>query len=218
MPPPPQSLIRCKIPLLVYEDEDVVKEKEDQMEDYKAYLRRDLPPLVRNWLEQEVQRRLDPNEDELKLRVIQIARELQLALLDSYLKSEGPKASRAAPASPETAPSLAPVPGLPEPVPNSVAAAYQEDLVVNGSHGLLDTTGSANLATTRSECGTCPEEDGDLSALDVGDFEFDLFGGGNLPDPLLNLDPGYVYMFGELESARTNVSEPWSSDLPQISG
>ncbi|EHA53828.1 hypothetical protein MGG_04644 [Pyricularia oryzae 70-15] len=201
-----------------YEDEDVVKEKEDQMEDYKAYLRRDLPPLVRNWLEQEVQRRLDPNEDELKLRVIQIARELQLALLDSYLKSEGPKASRAAPASPETAPSLAPVPGLPEPVPNSVAAAYQEDLVVNGSHGLLDTTGSANLATTRSECGTCPEEDGDLSALDVGDFEFDLFGGGNLPDPLLNLDPGYVYMFGELESARTNVSEPWSSDLPQISG
>ncbi|TLD12574.1 uncharacterized protein PgNI_04789 [Pyricularia grisea] len=198
-----------------YEDEDV--KKEDQLEDYKAYLRRDLPPLVRNWLEQEVGRHLDPDEDELKRRVIEIARKLQLELFESYLKSEDPEAPGTALAEPETAPSAVPAPDLPEPATDVVAAFHQGDLVVDVPRGLDDATGPADQAVMGGEPGARPEVE-DLSAIDIFDFTFDMLNWETLPDPWSTLVLGHSHTFGSLEVGRTSGGESWSSDLAQISG
>ncbi|TLD22921.1 hypothetical protein PspLS_07462, partial [Pyricularia sp. CBS 133598] len=133
-----------------YEDEDV--EKEDRLEGFKAYIRRELPPLVRAWLEKEVDLQLNPNEDELKPRVIEIALKLQIALFEIYLKSEESGAPRAKTDEPETAESAAPDPGT------DVGA-------VDEPQGLLGATEPADVAAAIGECGAWAE--------DVQGFTFD---------------------------------------------
>ncbi|KAF6816565.1 hypothetical protein CSOJ01_02947 [Colletotrichum sojae] len=55
---------------------------------YEDYLRRELPPLVRRQLEREVERELSFVEEGMKHKVIEIARNLQLALFRGYQQLE----------------------------------------------------------------------------------------------------------------------------------
>ncbi|WYZ43317.1 hypothetical protein EsH8_VI_001016 [Colletotrichum jinshuiense] len=55
---------------------------------YEDYLRRELPPLVRRRLEKEVERELSFVEEGMKQKVIDIARNLQLALFRGYQELE----------------------------------------------------------------------------------------------------------------------------------
>lgn len=75
-----------------------------ELEGFEDYLRRELPPLVRRQLEQEVERELNFVEESLKSRVINMVRGLQLTLLQSYRKMEESEASQPEAAGP--APSL----------------------------------------------------------------------------------------------------------------
>lgn len=74
-----------EIPSPYYEDTDLNK---GELEGFEDYLRRELPPLVRRQLEQEVDRELNFVEEGLKRRVINMVQGLQLTLLQSYRKLE----------------------------------------------------------------------------------------------------------------------------------
>ncbi|KAK2013460.1 hypothetical protein LZ32DRAFT_530285 [Colletotrichum eremochloae] len=55
---------------------------------YEDYLRRELPPLVRRQLENEIERELSFVEEGMKQKVIEIARNLQLTLFKGYQQLE----------------------------------------------------------------------------------------------------------------------------------
>ncbi|KAL8397041.1 hypothetical protein RB594_003946 [Gaeumannomyces avenae] len=84
-----------EIPSPYYEDNDLNK---GELEGFEDYLRRELPPLVRRQLEQEVDRELNFVEEGLKRRVINMVQGLQLTLLQSYRKLEESEAAGPAPA------------------------------------------------------------------------------------------------------------------------
>jgi hypothetical protein len=58
------------------------------LDGYEDYLRRELPPIVRRQLEQELERELNFVEEGLKRRVIDIVRNLQVTLFRSYQQLE----------------------------------------------------------------------------------------------------------------------------------
>ncbi|KLU91484.1 hypothetical protein MAPG_10002 [Magnaporthiopsis poae ATCC 64411] len=80
-----------EIPSPYYEDNDLNK---GELEGFEDYLRRELPPLVRRQLEQEVERELNFVEEGLKSRVINMVHGLQLTLFQSYRKMEESEASQ----------------------------------------------------------------------------------------------------------------------------
>ncbi|EJT71581.1 hypothetical protein GGTG_10837 [Gaeumannomyces tritici R3-111a-1] len=80
-----------EIPSPYYEDNDLNK---GELEGFEDYLRRELPPLVRRQLEQEVERELNFVEEGLKRRVINMVQGLQLTLLQSYRKLEESEAAQ----------------------------------------------------------------------------------------------------------------------------
>ncbi|CCF37835.1 hypothetical protein CH063_09074 [Colletotrichum higginsianum] len=73
-----------EIPSPYYNTEDA----ETNLGGYEDYLRRELPPLVRRQLEAEVERELSFVEEGMKQKVIDIARNLQLALFKGYQQLE----------------------------------------------------------------------------------------------------------------------------------
>jgi hypothetical protein len=58
----------------------------DELSRYEQYLRRELPPAVRRELELALDRNLEPLEERLKAQLIEIVRDLQLQLFQSYTR------------------------------------------------------------------------------------------------------------------------------------
>ncbi|KAL8365206.1 hypothetical protein RB595_004149 [Gaeumannomyces hyphopodioides] len=98
-----------EIPSPYYEDNDLNK---GELEGFEDYLRRELPPLVRRQLEQEVDRELSFVEEGLKRRVINMVQGLQLTLFQSYRKLEESEAAQPEAAGPALAASAGSAPNL----------------------------------------------------------------------------------------------------------
>ncbi|KAK2041040.1 hypothetical protein LZ31DRAFT_26225 [Colletotrichum somersetense] len=65
-----------------------IEDADTSLGDYEDYLRRELPPLVRRQLENEIERELSFVEQGMKQKVIEIARNLQLTLFKGYQQLE----------------------------------------------------------------------------------------------------------------------------------
>jgi hypothetical protein len=59
----------------------------NELAHYERFLRRELPPAVRQELESAVEREFSPLEERLKSQLIDIVRDLQLQLFQSYTES-----------------------------------------------------------------------------------------------------------------------------------
>jgi len=67
----------------------------NELAQYEQYLRRELPPAVRRELEIAVEKEFSPLEERLKSQLINIVRDLQLQLFQSYTQSRRVVASDA---------------------------------------------------------------------------------------------------------------------------
>ncbi|ORY10733.1 hypothetical protein BCR34DRAFT_485248 [Clohesyomyces aquaticus] len=63
------------------------KPASDELARYEQFLRRELPPAVRRELESAVERQFSPLEESLKSQLIEIVRDLQLRLFESYTQA-----------------------------------------------------------------------------------------------------------------------------------
>lgn len=70
-------------------------EASNELAQYEQYLRRELPPAVRRELEIAVKKEFSPLEERLKSQLINIVRDLQLQLFQSYTQSRRVVASDA---------------------------------------------------------------------------------------------------------------------------
>ncbi|WQF80968.1 hypothetical protein CDEST_05982 [Colletotrichum destructivum] len=164
-----------EIPSPYYNTEDA----ETNLGGYEDYLRRELPPLVRRRLEAEVERELSFVEEGMKQKVIDIARNLQLALFKGYQQLENQERHLLGPQSVE-------------------ASASQTDRSTASSTN--DTSPS-----TMTTSGTTPEIPDPLDIFNadaIPDFEFDFLSEVTFPEEKEpNLDFGFTQSFDAQQPA-----------------
>ncbi|TDZ54352.1 hypothetical protein CTRI78_v006405 [Colletotrichum trifolii] len=162
-----------EIPSPYYSTEDA----QTTLGGYEDYLRRELPTLVRRQLEQEVERELSFVEEGMKQKVIEIARNLQLALFRGYQQLESREKCADQDASPGA-----------------------------GDGSISETAGSSSFTTTDTSPstlttqGTTPEMPDPLGILyedpAIPDFDFGFLSeaaGAQAHDPTKGLDPAVVF-------------------------
>ncbi|TDZ24868.1 hypothetical protein Cob_v002528 [Colletotrichum orbiculare MAFF 240422] len=162
-----------EIPSPYYSTEDA----QTALGGYEDYLRRELPTLVRRQLEQEVERELSFVEEGMKQKVIEIARNLQLALFKGYQQLESREKCVDRDASP--------------------GAGDGSISETAGSSSFTTTDASPSTLTTQ---GTTPEMPDPLDILyedpAIPDFDFGFLSeaaGAQAHDPTKGLDPAVVF-------------------------
>ncbi|TDZ40484.1 hypothetical protein C8035_v004144 [Colletotrichum spinosum] len=163
-----------EIPSPYYSTEDA----QTALGGYEDYLRRELPTLVRRQLEQEVERELSFVEEGMKQKVIEIARNLQLALFKGYQQLESREKCVDQDASP--------------------GAGWDGSISETaGSSSFTTTDTSPSTLTTQ---GTTPEMPDPLDILygdpAIPDFDFGFLSGAagaQAHDPTKGLDPAVVF-------------------------
>ncbi|KAK6222192.1 hypothetical protein QIS74_04447 [Colletotrichum tabaci] len=164
-----------EIPSPYYNTEDA----ETNLGGYEDYLRRELPPLVRRQLEAEVERELSFVEEGMKQKVIDIARNLQLALFKGYQQLENQERYHLGPQCVE-------------------ASASQTD---RSTTSLTNDTSPSTMTTS----GTTPEIPDPLDIFNadaIPDFEFDFLSEVPFPEEKEpSLDFGFTQSFDAQQPA-----------------